>query len=341
MPETDPTTVRTPAVPRRIAALPAAAVALAVVLGGCASEPEAPTAAEQSASATEQATTVEPAAVADLPVTVTGEANPAVAPEVQITTPLTVEETTREVVVQGSGEEITAQDEVQFAYALYAGSTGELLDSSYGGTDARFELADVTKGIARGLVGAHVGDRLAIAIAPGDGFGEAAAQFGKEGVDADTTFVLVTDVVRLIPDQATGERVDAPANLPSVDVDEQGVPTGITVSDPAPPADTVAQTLIRGTGPEVTSGMHVKMQYVGATLADGEVFESSWDAGEAFETTIGTGQVIAGWDEGIVGQTVGSRVLLVIPAEDAYGENPTGGQPAGALVFVVDILDAY
>ncbi|WP_432488970.1 FKBP-type peptidyl-prolyl cis-trans isomerase [Kineococcus sp. SYSU DK018] len=327
--------------PRRIAALPAAAVALAVLLGACASEPEAPTPAEQSASASEAAATVEPAVDADLPVEVTGDVDPAVAPQVQITTPLTVEETSREVVAQGSGEEVALEDEVQFAYALYAGSTGELLDSSYGGTDARFELGDVTKGIARGLVGSHVGDRLVIAIAPDDGFGEAASQFGKEGVDAETTFVLVADVVRIVPTQATGERVDAPANLPAVDVDEQGVPTGFTVSEPTPPADTVAQTLIKGTGPVITSGMTVKMQYVGATLADGEVFESSWQGADAFETTIGTGQVIAGWDEGIVGQTVGSRVLLVIPAADAYGEQPTGGQPAGALVFVVDILDAY
>ncbi|WP_432497568.1 FKBP-type peptidyl-prolyl cis-trans isomerase [Kineococcus auxinigenes] len=326
---------------RRIAALPATAVALAVLLGSCASEPEAPSQAEQSASATQTAATIEPAVTADLPVEVTGEVNPDIAPQVQITTPLSVEETTREVIAPGSGEEITVQDRVQFAYALYAGSTGELLDSSYGATDARFELAEVTKGIARGLVGAHVGDRLAIAIAPEDGFGEAAAQFGKEGVDADTTFVLVADVERIIPTQATGEAVEPPANLPAVDVDEQGVPTGFTVSDPTPPADTVAQTLIRGTGPAVSSGMTVTMQYVGATLADGEVFESSWTGTEPFQTTIGTGQVIAGWDEGIVGQTVGSRVLLVIPAADAYGEAPTGGQPAGALVFVVDILDAY
>ena len=327
---------------RRTAVLPAAAVALALLLGSCASEPEAPSPAEQTSAATQAAAEIEPAKVDDaLPVTVTGPADPAVAPTAEFAAPLTVEETTRKVVTAGTGEEIGADDAVRFAYALYAGPTGEELDSSYGKTDLRIDVAQVTKGIARGMLGAHVGDRLAIAIAPEDGFGEAVTQFGKQGVDAQSTVVLVADITGTVPTIATGEAVTPPANLPTVVLDDAGVPQDVEVTDTAPPADTVAQTLVKGTGPVVTSGMQVKMQYVGATLADGEVFESSWESGKAFETVIGQGQVIAGWDKGIPGQTVGSRVLLVIPAADAYGDAPTGGQPAGALVFVVDILDAY
>ncbi|NAZ86030.1 FKBP-type peptidyl-prolyl cis-trans isomerase [Kineococcus indalonis] len=327
---------------RRTAVLPAAAVALAVLLGSCASEPDTPSPAEQTSAASQAAAEVDPAKVDDaLPVTVTGDLDPAVAPAVDFAKPLTVTETTRKVVAAGTGEEVGADDEVRFAYALYAGPTGELLDSSYGKTDLRIEVAQVTKGIARGVLGAHVGDRLAIAIAPEDGFGEAVTQFGKPGVDATSTVVLVADITGVVPTIATGEAVTPPAGLPTVVLDDAGVPQDVEVTDTAPPADTVAQTLIEGTGPVVTSGMQVKMQYVGATLADGEVFESSWESGNAFETVIGQGQVIAGWDKGIPGQTVGSRVLLVIPAADAYGDAPTGGQPAGALVFVVDILDAY
>ena len=326
---------------RRTVVLSAASAALAIALGGCASEPDAPSQAEQTASASASAATIEPAVTDDaLAITVTGEVNPTVKPQVTFTTPFTVTETARKVVAAGSGAEIAAQDQVQFAYTLYAGSTGEEMDTSYGKTDARFKLGEVTKGIARGMVGAHVGDRLAIAISPEDGFGDASTQFGKEGVDATTTFVLVADVVRIIPSMAEGTPVTPPANLPAVVLDDKGVPTGFTVSDPTPPADTVAQPLIQGTGATITSGMNVTMQYVGATLADGTVFETSWTS-QAFQTVIGTGQVIPGWDEGLVGQTVGSRVLLVIPAADAYGDAPTGGQPAGALVFVVDVLDAY
>lgn len=327
---------------RRSALLSASAVlAMTVVLGACASEPE-PTPAEQSSSASASAAAIEPALVDDaLAVTVTGEVNPAVKPTVQIATPLAVTETTRKVVAAGTGPEIAADDQVQFAYTLYAGSTGEELDTSYGKTDARFQLGEVTKGIARGLVGTKVGDRVVVAISPDDGFGDAATQFGKEGVDATTTMVLVADVVRVIPSQAEGAAVTPPADLPTVTTDADGVPTAIDPKGYAAPADLVVQPLITGTGPAVTSGQTISVQYLGATLADGAIFDQSWTSGQPFNTAIGTGQVIPGWDNGLVGQTVGSRVLLVIPAAQAYGDQPTGGQPAGALVFVVDILDAY
>ncbi|MGI4895184.1 MAG: FKBP-type peptidyl-prolyl cis-trans isomerase [Janthinobacterium lividum] len=327
---------------RRSAVLSAASLALAFSLGACASEPDTPSPAEQTSSASSSAAAIEPAPNVDtLSITVTGEVNPLVKPTVQITTPLTVTETSRKIIAAGKGDEVKASDSVQFAYTLYAGSTGEELDTSYGKSDARFNLAEVTKGIAKGMVGAHVGDRLAVAIAPADGFGDAATQFKKEGVDATTTFVLVADIIRIIPTMAQGSPVTPPANLPTVTLDDKGVPTGFTVSDPTAPAATIAQPLIQGSGPVITSGMTVSMQYVGATLADGKVFETSWTGTAPFSTAIGTGQVIPGWDKGLVGQTVGSRVLLVIPAADAYGDEPTGGQPAGALVFVVDILDAY
>ncbi|WP_432548544.1 FKBP-type peptidyl-prolyl cis-trans isomerase [Kineococcus sp. SYSU DK004] len=325
---------------RRTAALPAAAIAaLALTLSACASEPDTPSPAEQSASATASAAVIEPAAVDDaLPVTVTG--GPGAKPEVQVTTPLQVEETTRKVVTAGDGQEVEADDTVQFAYTLYAGSTGRELDTSYGATDARFPLPQVTRGIARGLVGANVGDRLAIAIAPDDGFGEAATQFG-EGVDADTTMVLVADVVRVIPETAQGEEVAPPPGLPTVTYGEDGRPTGVEVPEGyQAPEQTLAQPLVQGSGPVVESGQNVTMQYVGARLEDGEVFESSWER-QPFQTQIGVGGLIEGWDVGLVGQNVGSRVLLVIPAAQAYGDEPAGGQPAGPLVFVVDILDAY
>jgi FKBP-type peptidyl-prolyl cis-trans isomerase len=83
------------------------------------------------------------------------------------------------------------------------------------------------------------------------------------------------------------------------------------------------------------------VQYTGATLANGKVFDSSWTDQGAFATPIGTGQVIPGWDQGLVGQTVGSRVLLSIPSNLAYGAKGQGPIPANApLVFVVDILAA-
>jgi peptidylprolyl isomerase len=98
--------------------------------------------------------------------------------------------------------------------------------------------------------------------------------------------------------------------------------------------------LVRGTGPAVAAGQTLSMNYVGATYRDGKVFDSSWESGRPLQIPIGTGQLIPGFDQGLIGVPVGSRVQLDIPADQAYGEKPTGGQPAGDLRFVVDVLAA-
>jgi peptidylprolyl isomerase len=75
----------------------------------------------------------------------------------------------------------------------------------------------------------------------------------------------------------------------------------------------------------------------------GKQFDSSWDRGQPAQFAIGTGNVIAGWDTGLVGQTVGSQVLLVVPPDQGYGKdgNPQAGiKGTDTLVFVVDLLGA-
>ena len=73
---------------------------------------------------------------------------------------------------------------------------------------------------------------------------------------------------------------------------------------------------------------------------DGKKFDASGDHGSAFDTPIGSGQVITGWDKGLVGQTVGSRILLVVPPAEGYGTkgSPPLIGPKDTLVFVIDIL---
>ena len=98
--------------------------------------------------------------------------------------------------------------------------------------------------------------------------------------------------------------------------------------------------LVKGTGPAVKAGQQLTVNYVGVTYGDGKEFDSSWTSGQPVTFPIGTGNLIKGWDEGLIGVPVGSRVQLDIPADMAYGEEPTGGQPAGDLRFVVDVLQA-
>lgn len=103
-------------------------------------------------------------------------------------------------------------------------------------------------------------------------------------------------------------------------------------------SELVVTPLIEGTGPKVESGQSIIANYVGVRYGDGEEFDSSWSRGQPATFPIGVGAVIPGWDQGLVGVTIGSRVQLDIPAELAYGTEPAGGRPAGPLRFVVDVL---
>jgi peptidylprolyl isomerase len=99
-------------------------------------------------------------------------------------------------------------------------------------------------------------------------------------------------------------------------------------------------TLVDGKGAATKAGQQITVNYVGVTYKDGKEFDASWKQSKPFQFALGQGNVIKGWDEGLVGVKVGSRVQIDIPADMAYGENPGGGRPAGALRFIVDVLAA-
>ncbi|GHJ44546.1 hypothetical protein Cs7R123_18880 [Catellatospora sp. TT07R-123] len=93
--------------------------------------------------------------------------------------------------------------------------------------------------------------------------------------------------------------------------------------------------LIDGKGPAIKVGDHITVNYVGVSYTTGEEFDTSWKRQQPFDFTIGQGAVIQGWDQGLIGAKVGSRVQLDIPSNMAYGDS---GQVPGPLRFVVDIL---
>ena len=97
-------------------------------------------------------------------------------------------------------------------------------------------------------------------------------------------------------------------------------------------------TLVEGKGPATKACQSLVVNYVGVNYKTGAEFDSSWKNSQTFPVTIGAGQVIKGWDQGLVGVKVGSRVQLDIPADLGYGD---GDQPQnGPLRFVVDVLSA-
>ena len=104
------------------------------------------------------------------------------------------------------------------------------------------------------------------------------------------------------------------------------------------PADLKIEDTQVGTGQEVKNGDTVVIHYKG-TLTDGTKFDSSYDRGEPFETQIGVGEVIKGWDLGVVGMKVGGKRKLTIPPSLGYGDQAIGQIPANAtLIFEVELI---
>lgn len=120
----------------------------------------------------------------------------------------------------------------------------------------------------------------------------------------------------------------------------------LTVPKTAEPKELTSEVLVPGDGATVSKGQTLIVNYLGETwdLKDGKpnVFDNSYDRKQVSGFPIGTGQVIAGWDKTMVGQKLGSRVLLNIPPADGYGATPdSGSQLAGkTLLFVVDLIAA-
>ena len=96
-----------------------------------------------------------------------------------------------------------------------------------------------------------------------------------------------------------------------------------------------------GEGDEATAGQTAVVHYVGVGMTSGEEFDASWNRNEPFSFRLGAGQVIQGWDEGVVGMKIGGRRRLVIPSRLGYGERGAGGviAPNETLIFVVDLLE--
>ncbi len=121
---------------------------------------------------------------------------------------------------------------------------------------------------------------------------------------------------------------------------EPGQAPTITVdSAVTPPSELVVKTLSEGDGKKIGANSIVSVQYAGVAWSNGQEFDSSWtnNGGQPIEFPLQG--VIVGWQEGLKGVTEGSRVLLVIPPDKAYGEagSPPVIGPNETLVFVVDV----
>jgi peptidylprolyl isomerase len=116
---------------------------------------------------------------------------------------------------------------------------------------------------------------------------------------------------------------------PQIDKPEGDIPFELGLED-----------IVVGDGDEATKGSKVAVHYVGVAFSTGDEFDASWNRSDPFKFKLGAGNVIPGWDAGVVGMKVGGRRKLTIPSAMAYGARGAGGviKPHEPLVFVVDLL---
>ncbi len=318
---------------RRFLALIAIPLLACVVLAGCGSSK--PTASASSSSSSPGANTS---------VTATGSFGQS--PKVTIPKAKAGSKLTVRTLIQGTGATYTKSDALAANFVLYfwSGTSSSQKASTFGATPTLIPSATLP-GLETALVGEKIGSRVLAVIPPALGYG--ASGNSQLGVPAATTLVFVIDLLKAYgnTEGVTGKQVsNGGGALPTVSVKAGSAPT-LTFPSSSPPSGLVTTTLVKGSGPKITKGEFVIAQYVGYIWRTKKVFGSSWTSGSPFGFVIGASpeQVIPGWDKGLIGQTVGSRVMLSIPPADGYGsagQSQAGIKGTDTLVFVVDLVDA-
>ena len=250
--------------------------------------------------------------------------------------------------IKGSGPALAKTDAFVGNYAVYiwSGTSHKLAVSTFTSKSPALFSGQLLPGLETALLGKKMGSRVLVVIPPKDGYGKKGNS--QAGVTGSDTLVFVVDMIKAIPDNASASGASVSnggGTLPAVTAKTGTAPQISIPKSGNPPPALVTKTLIKGSGPAIAKGQTVVVQYTGAIWRTGQIFDSSWSRGQPFGFTIGASpsQVITGWDHGLIGQTVGSRVMLVVPPGDGYGT--TGNAQAGikgsdTLVFVVDVLGA-
>ena len=251
--------------------------------------------------------------------------------------------------IKGTGAAVPSGDNVLANLAIYkwSGKTHKLLESTFTAFPAVVPADIGLKGLASAIKGQKIGSRILAVLPPKYGYGTTGNT--NLGVTKTDTTVWVIDLIKPFAPtaSATGTAVSSGGGtLPTVKQAAGAAPV-ITIPKAAAPKTLVTKTLIQGTGPVVTAKQTVVAQYVASIWRTGAVFNSTWpsstSAGLPFSFVMGGNGVIPGFQKGLTGVRVGSRVMIVIPPSLGYGsagQSSVGIKGTDTLVFVVDVLAA-
>lgn len=317
-------------------AVVASAAALALLLAACSGS----SAPKSSASASPEASPLKSCATSgseSASVKVTGDFG--TTPTVSLGSAEKATSTEKSVVIKGTGAKAHDGSIVRASLALYNASNAKTAAAYEPPANITVSASSVITGLAKILNCSQKGERLVGVVPPGEGFGSAGSS--GLGIGAKDVMVFVVDVVDIVPLKASGTAQTPPPGLPTVKVASDGKPTLTIPSGYTAPATTQVATLIKGSGAVVAATDTVTIQYQGTNLRTGKIFDQTWGAAPFSGAVNG---FVPGFTNAIVGQTVGSQILVVIAPADGYG--PQGGQSSAGIakddtiIFVVDVLAA-
>ena len=286
--------------------------------------------------ATASACAAAPSGAASNAVKVTGDFG--TAPTVTFDGALSADATQRSVVITGdqAGEQAVTGTTANIQYTVVNGTTGETIDQSdYTGTPSPFPIDEATfiTGVVQTLECSYAGDRVVGVIPPLEAFGETGSQ--ALGIAADDSIVFIADIISVDPAPEPLVPEAWTENVPKVDLSGE-IPV-VTIPDAAAPTGLVLSVLEEGDGEVVEAGSTVELDYQGTSWDTGEVFDQSYGTGST--ASFPTSAVIEGFAAALVGQKVGTTLIVSVPPEYAYGTDPAahalGGQ---TLVFLIHII---
>lgn len=246
-------------------------------------------------------------------------------------------------VVAGGGKPVAENDFVVANYLGQIWASAKVFDNSYDRkTPLVIQLAQgsIIDGWRYALTGKKTGSRVQFSVPPTWGYGEQGNE--EAGIKGSDTLVFVVDVQDTFnaKSSAKGKAVrQDDAKLPKVGTNTDGTAPSIEVPKADAPKKLVANYVLEGDGAEVGAQDSVLVQYKGVVWDGGKEFDSTY--GRKQLTSFSLQQVVKGWSQGLTGKKVGSRVLVVIPPDLGYGDNPPQGsgiEKDSTLVFSVDIL---
>ncbi len=338
-------------------AFAAAALAAVLVAAGCGSSGNSgaasPSPSATTTSPATPATSASPSGSASAApavtngriddVAVTGDRNKV--PALKFTAPFGVAATAVKTLAPGTGPMVAKGQLTTVNYTGVNARTGKTFDSSVDPQfkhvgQADFQLTDgrLVAGFITGIVGQKVGSRVLIAIPPKDGYGPGGNT--AAGITGTDTLLFVIDIngAKTPLTRAQGATVAPVRTFPTVTVTD-GIPTAVAKGPGAAPKAPITEVLVRGTGPKIARGQTVNLQAVASVWRTGKVVTDTWKSGGAQSIAVGTGQLIRAADAALVGQTVGSRVVVV--ATPPLGVKATADvTTSDSIVFVFDLLAA-